>query len=52
MRNQPESVLKMFLKLVSEMVQIYITRGLINIQCCFVIDFIVCNGPENHSTLI
>ena len=39
MRNQPESGLKMFLKLVF-------------IQCCFVIHFIVRNGPEHHSTLI
>ena len=27
-----------------------ITRGFINIQCCFVIDFTVCNGPGHHST--
>ena len=52
MRNQPESVLRIFLNLVSEILQIIYTRVLINIQCCFVIDFIVCNGPEHHSTLI
>ena len=50
MRNQPESVLKMILKLVSELLQIiYYTRGLINIQCCFVIHFIVRNNNNNNN---
>ena len=52
MKNQPESVLKMFLNWFQKYFKLYITGGLINIQCCFVIDFIVCNGPEHQSTLI
>ena len=32
--------------------KLYIARGLINTQCFFVIDFIVCNGPEHYKTLI
>ena len=41
----------MFFKLVSEILQLYITIGLIHIKCCFVIDFIVYIGPEHHSKL-
>ena len=52
MRISLKVFLKLFLNWFQKYFKLYITRGLINIQCCFVIDFIVCNGPEHHSTLI
>ena len=41
-RNQPESVLKLFLKLFQKDYSLYITRGLINVQC-----FITCTKKMN-----
>ena len=53
MRNQHESVLKMFLKLVSEILQtIYYWRFNSHIMLFCNRFYIVCNGPEHQSTLM